>query len=133
MQLAIYTIFDAAVQEYQTPFFAINPMVAVRNFRIAALDEKTVLGQAPSDFSLYEIGTWHPDEGVIKEYAPIFVINGSDLLNQEGEAYSDIEKVARYRPGGDLHGNQKVGDESPVQPGTGGDDPAQHVRQVKRA
>lgn len=55
----LYSVYDAAVGAYLTPFFARSHGEALRSFQDAINDPKTSLNAHPHDFSLFYVGTFN--------------------------------------------------------------------------
>ena len=64
MKSKIFVIFDVKAGFYNKPFFMPNTNTAIRAFSDLANDEATEIAKHPSDFSLYELGTY--DDSVAK-------------------------------------------------------------------
>lgn len=61
----IYSVFDLKGETFSQPYFAVTDGVAMRLFGDACLDPETPLGRHPEDFSLYRVGVWNCDNGVV--------------------------------------------------------------------
>lgn len=64
----IFTVYDSKVETYQSPFFAIHKGYALRDFEKVANDKSTSIGQYPSDYTLFAIGTFDTSTGKINQY-----------------------------------------------------------------
>lgn len=58
MILKIYTVYDAGVKAYMPPFTMRHSGEATRAFRESVNDPKSNLAKYPSDFTLFEIGSY---------------------------------------------------------------------------
>lgn len=65
MRLNVYTIFDSASQAYMRPFFMQSDGQALRSFTDIAQDAEHEIGKHPEDYSLYRIGTYDDQKGVL--------------------------------------------------------------------
>lgn len=65
MVLKAFAIFDNKAQAYAQPFFCLNRAMAERSFKIACNDPKTEFFHAPTDYTLFEIGDYHQDSGLL--------------------------------------------------------------------
>lgn len=85
----IYSIWDAKA-EYYMPFFCErNDMTAIRVLEAAMTPDHPIYKNA-EDFQLFHIGTWNPEEGVVKSTTPkhvtdAWVIKAKTLNNKELE------------------------------------------------
>lgn len=64
----VYSIFDKKTEEWSTPFFQTHDVTALRSFREAVLtdDPNNMLKKYPKDFTLYYIGDWNNETGILK-------------------------------------------------------------------
>lgn len=83
MKIEIYSIKDAKVGVYQSPFYAQNHAVAVRTLKSAVNDDtKTNLTLYPEDFQLFHVGTFDDVTGELTSNVE-FVANAVDLKNKK--------------------------------------------------
>lgn len=61
--LRMFSVFDAKARNFNTPFFMRERGEALRAFADLANDLTTLVGRHPSDFTLYEVGTFDPETG----------------------------------------------------------------------
>ena len=54
----IYVVFDSKAEAYNTPFFMGAKGEAIRGFETEANNLQSMIGQHPSDFTLFELGTY---------------------------------------------------------------------------
>ena len=72
--LKIYAVRDAKVGEHLPPFFARSHGEAERIFE-NSVRQQDLFRDYPSDFSLWFVGVFHPESGVIvPETQPVFVM-----------------------------------------------------------
>lgn len=74
-----FAILDMKAEVFQRPFFESNEKTAQRAFEIASHDEATLLGQATEDFSLWLVGEFDDQAGVLMPIEPRMVLRGVDL------------------------------------------------------
>ena len=67
MKLKMFAIFDTASEAYMTPWFMVNRATALRAFNQLAKDSNSQVNKSPSDYVLYEIGTWDDNTGAMDE------------------------------------------------------------------
>lgn len=81
MTLNVYAVYDKKVG-YLTPTYDTNDATASRNFAYAMSKTDSVFGFQPSDFSLYQVGTFSTDSGLlIAVTPPKFIMEGADAAN----------------------------------------------------
>lgn len=54
----IFTIYDSKTEAYMSPFFNHATGGAIRSFEEACRDESSTFHKYPTDFTLFEIGTF---------------------------------------------------------------------------
>lgn len=82
----LFAVYDSKAESFGQPFFAVNAAVATRMFQAAVQDPETPVGRHPEDFSLFRIGIWNADTGVVAGVeAPQHVTNGLALVKKGGE------------------------------------------------
>lgn len=64
MILNAYTIYDTKGLIFAPPFFSVNHGTARRMLRDLANDPNTQIGRHPSDFVLYNLGTYDDQKGM---------------------------------------------------------------------
>lgn len=78
----IIAIKDTAARVFGTPFFVQHAAQAIRSLRdeVNSKESKSDVNQHPSDFELYEIGTFNDDTGlVVCHEAPVLIARAKDL------------------------------------------------------
>ena len=65
MLTKIFTIYDSKTQAYMSPFFNTSTGGALRSFEEACRDENSTFHKYPSDFTLFEIGTFDDNNAKI--------------------------------------------------------------------
>lgn len=56
--MILISVFDQIAATWSNPVAAQNASAAVRDFLTACKDDRSLLGQHPEDFVLYEVGEW---------------------------------------------------------------------------
>lgn len=64
----IFSVYDSKVDTFQNPFTAQHKGYALRDFERVANDKSTAIGSYPSDYTLFEIGTFNTQTGEIKQH-----------------------------------------------------------------
>lgn len=84
--LAVFSIKDVKAEAFLHPFFTHNAATAEREFRRALKDPAAKFVHNPEDFSLYQIGLWNDEVGVIvASEVPELVITAQSIVDQERE------------------------------------------------
>ena len=82
MKFGIYCIKDN-INGFMTPTLDNNDPSAVRNFANAMTNTKSLFYTHPSDFSLYKVGEFDTDSGIIDSYnSPVFIETGTVVYVQ---------------------------------------------------
>jgi hypothetical protein len=64
----LYSVYDSVAETWLKPFPMRNKGEAIRGFTQAVNDPQTNLYQHPEDYTLFEIGEWDDEKGVILMY-----------------------------------------------------------------
>ena len=137
MSQFLYSIRDVKADCYSSPFVARSDGEAMRAV-MQSLNAENQLTVFPDDFTLFRIGTWFEDAGLIESVSPQFVAHMSSLipggtLNPQryfgaGEALMKAPKAMKTLSREELNGEaDAVGDDAPVQSGAECDDPEERV------
>lgn len=82
--MIVITVHDEVADTWSNPVCVANGESAKRDFRSACADERSLIGQHPSDFKLYAVGEWFPSEepGKLPRLnafdAPVFLLQGEN-------------------------------------------------------
>lgn len=68
--MKMFAIRDTKAEGYNTPFFQPTFGLAERAFKEAAKDEQSMISKNPEDFSLFYLGEFHQDSGLIEPENP---------------------------------------------------------------
>lgn len=71
MTTELYTVFDTLTGAYGRPFHAINQADALRMAKTLANDKATTVGQSPTDFALFHLGSYDDLTAKITESRPL--------------------------------------------------------------
>lgn len=71
MNTKVYSLFDSKAECYGTPFFMPNRAMAIRAFGNLASDRDTLVAKHPTDFTLFEIGSFDDHTGVVLSVTPV--------------------------------------------------------------
>lgn len=70
MKLTLFSIYDSKAQSFAAPFPAANKGAAIRTVVDAIKDGDSLLARHPADFSLFWVGEFDQDEGLIGAVSP---------------------------------------------------------------
>lgn len=81
MYQIIVSVKDNAAQAFGRPVFVPSSAVAIRSFRdeVNRKDSTDDLAKHPSDFDLYEIGSFDDSTGIIEVFEPRILARAKDL------------------------------------------------------
>lgn len=68
MSLKVFTIYDEKAAAYNQPFYQKTTGMALRAIEDELKNDNSQLSRHSSDFTLYEIGLWDEDKGVVNMY-----------------------------------------------------------------
>lgn len=81
---ALFSVLDSKSGTYGAPFSSISDGTATRDFQHVVNDPATLFCNHSSDFSLYRVGEFDEDTGLVSGYpVPQFVVNASALKGGE--------------------------------------------------
>lgn len=80
MILAVYSIKDSKSGYFQ-PTFELNDAIAMRNFEHACQNTQSLFFTHPADYSLYRIGTFNTDSGLLTKCDPEFICDATGGVN----------------------------------------------------
>lgn len=66
MKQLMYAVYDSKAKAFCRPFFAAVEAVALRAFEGGANDPENEIGRHPNDFSLFQVGEFDDDTGVVR-------------------------------------------------------------------
>lgn len=80
MEFEIYIMYDAAKEIYNSPMCFTNDADSMRSFAHEAMKEDSLVHTHPSDFILYNVGTFYENTGEIISHKPERVCAGNDFV-----------------------------------------------------
>ncbi|AXL15215.1 nonstructural protein [Microviridae sp.] len=69
MMMKLFAVKDVKTEAYANPWCVRTEAVAIRGFAQACEDKETDWHKFPDDFSLYELGDYNPESGIINGHA----------------------------------------------------------------
>lgn len=79
MKLSAYSVRDESAQSFGTPFYAQTELVAIRSFKMLIDDERSTVYHYPGDFSLYHLGYFDDETGILEPIHPVSVVRGDSM------------------------------------------------------
>jgi len=80
LKLLIFALRDSCAEYYTNPIYARTRAEAIRSLGLAVNDGQSDIGGHPEHFSLFELGSFDPENGRIEVHAlPVGVISALDL------------------------------------------------------
>lgn len=87
--MKVYSVYDAKAEIFGNPFVERTDASARRAFAAAVNDPQTAVSIAPQDYSIFRLGKFDDENGVITpEKAPVQVALGLELVQTEA---NDVE------------------------------------------
>ncbi|QXP08053.1 MAG: nonstructural protein [Arizlama microvirus] len=82
--MKIYALLDTKSGTYGVPFFQRNDTTAARaiSLEVNRNDESNMLNKYPEDFTLYILGEYDEETGLITAQTPAIVTNASKLRKE---------------------------------------------------
>lgn len=82
--LSFFSVYDGAAHRYLDPFVAPTAEVAIRGFRSVCNKEGHPFNEYPADYTLFHVGDFDPESGVIEPVVPHSLGNGIQYCEQIG-------------------------------------------------
>lgn len=80
MKLTIYSVYDTAAGLYSRPFFTQTDAEARRSFNDIAMDAEHPIGKHPEDYSLFRIGIFDDNTGLLSNEANECLCTGLEMV-----------------------------------------------------
>lgn len=80
MKQFVFVIRDSVSGVYDRPMVSRSEGEMIRDFGDIARDSKTRIGMHPEHFSLWNIGVYDDNTGMVEPSEPVHVINAVDTL-----------------------------------------------------
>lgn len=80
-----YSIYDKVANAYNKPFYCLNDGMAIRIFSEVVNDGKSEICSHPEDYSLFYVGDFSEQTGVIEvaKDCPVRVMFATELVNAD--------------------------------------------------
>lgn len=83
-KLKVYAIYDAAAKAYGPPMVFHTTGLALREFETICRNSDSQLFKSPADFSVWEIGEYETDTGVVESVQQIKAVAQAIEYSQQG-------------------------------------------------
>lgn len=80
MKVQCYAVFDAKVAQFHLAIFDLKHEGAIRQFSDNVNDPKTVWNRHPEDYSLWFVGSFDTEKGMLQDYVPENLVNASAVM-----------------------------------------------------
>lgn len=100
MKLSIFSIYDSKAQAYLPPFFLPRKQMAVRAFAECCNSESHQFGKWPADYTLFHVGAFDDESGLIDSFPPISLGNGLEHKSKPDITSDDLPDLKLISAGG---------------------------------
>jgi len=83
MQIKMFSIYDSVAEVYNRPFFLPNKNVALRQFANMCSDPDSQVSLNPTDYTLFELGTWDDSNCKLTKLKQTSLGNGVQFQNTD--------------------------------------------------
>lgn len=82
--MKLFSIYDEKADSYSQPFTAAANGLAIRQLQELVNDKTTTISKYPEDFSLYFIGDFDSDRGLLLplDTVPVLLIRAKDCITE---------------------------------------------------
>lgn len=101
MKLKAFCLRDVKADTYGAPFFVPNVAIAVRLLGEMVQDRRTDVGKYPADFSLYSVGSYETNTGLLEASELEMVCSAVSCLPKEDPRLLKL-------PSEEIHGGAAV-------------------------
>lgn len=81
--LNAYAVKDIQSNLFTAPYFLVNNTIAQRSFKAACLDPESKFYTYPQDYSLYHIGTYNIETGLLTPTTPEQIANATEYGSEK--------------------------------------------------
>lgn len=82
MKLKIFSIYDKATNNFNTPYFLLTTAEAIRAFEAVVVSDDNIIKQNPLDFSLHILGEFDNITGQVNQETAGPVIEATQILEK---------------------------------------------------
>lgn len=92
MRKSIFCVFDSKARTFANPFTSTNSFTAIRDFATVANDPASIISKHAADFTLYELGEFDDESGLISPH-PQMIFHTTALSLQDHRSTDEIRPV----------------------------------------
>lgn len=85
MKLLAFSIYDEKAEAFSNPFYSPADGLAARMFQDLCQNNQTTVGNHPTDFTLYRIGTFNTHSAELASHTPVFIMKGATWKPDQAE------------------------------------------------
>ena len=100
MNRNIYMVFDTAAAIYMGPIVHRTDAEALRDFEALSTNADTKVGQHPEDYSLYKVGMFNDNDGILKPLDKICLATAQEMVAKARQPEQIQENVTNLKVGG---------------------------------
>lgn len=76
------SVFDSKAACFSNPFYSPNIPVATRDFSAACMDKNSGISRNPEDYSLFQVGTFDDESGLLTPtLPPVHICSASYIIS----------------------------------------------------
>lgn len=94
MEIQVYSIFDLKSLRFDTPFHQHSDLFAIRQFKMVADREGTMVNKFILDFELMKVGSFNDETGQLTGIKPVKIFDG---VSYQREKTQTAERVLRQQ------------------------------------
>ena len=79
----VYAVFDIKSNLFSSPHHLQSNGVAIRSFSQACEDQQTEFNKFPEDYSLYHLGSFDIESGLLDPETPKQIANASEFVTKQ--------------------------------------------------
>lgn len=98
MKHKMFTVYDSKVNAYNQPFFMRSRGEATRGWSDTVNDPKTNFNKHPEDFTLFELGEYDDENGVITQYEAKIAVGTALEYLKPIQQVSDVSQYLKKSP-----------------------------------
>ena len=81
--MLMFSVFDTKLAAFGTPFYMPKENVAIRTFNDLTNDPKSSIYKHPEDYTLYLLGNFNDETGLVESQKPHPMLNAAGLSKKD--------------------------------------------------
>lgn len=98
MKVKCYAVLDAKISDFHLAIFDIKDEGAIRQFADAVNDKQTKWNRHPEDYSLWSVGEFDTEKGIIQGSIPQNLVNATAIVSLNKSNKMDFGEVENKEP-----------------------------------